>query len=450
MSHVCWQVAQGADTIGGTVIVLAADGWRLVLDLGSLYTPAQPVFDSRLRPRGIRDLQRLGRAPVVPGLFTDHQGVDSRLAVAISHAHFDHCGLLPYVRSTVPVWMTAETRRLLTALPDAGLGPEIGALDLRTACPGEPIRWGPFTLTAVLVDHDVAGACAWLVEAPGGRLAYSGDLRLHGRRPYLTWAFARRARDFQPDVLFLEGTRVRAAPSPETEQPELGEEAWAGALARCLETAPAGAYIAVYPMHTERVQALQWAVRMVGRRLMLTAPTAYLYAAMHGQVACSAVLGGDEDTWTPAVRQWLTAQRLPVWLPQQLHGQERAWVVELPYERLTAWVDIRPADGGLYIHADANPGGPFDPAWANLLHWLDVFGVRLIRLSASGHATPSDLQALLTVVQPRWLVPVHTLAPAALGAPHIRRLLVQPGQVYTASGQVCNGMSERSEGGPDG
>ncbi|MCL6594425.1 MAG: hypothetical protein K6T31_10645, partial [Alicyclobacillus sp.] len=344
----CWQVAQGVDTIGGTVIVLTADDWRLVLDLGNLYTPALPVFDERLRPRGIRDLQRLGRAPAIPGLFTG-EAADSRLAVAITHAHFDHCGLLPYVRRGVPVWLTAQTRRLLTALADAGLGPDVGALNLRTVRPGEPVRWGPFTLTAVLVDHDVVGACAWLAEAPGGRFAYSGDLRLHGRRPQLTWAFARQARAFNPDVLFLEGTRVHTASDPTVQAVELGEEQWAVALARCVQVAPAGAYIAVYPMHTERVRALAWAAHLAGRRLMLTAATAYLYAALHGQTACCAVLGGDEDTWTPAVRQWLAAQRLPVWQPQQLRGLESDWVVELPYERLTAWVDIHPAAGALYI-----------------------------------------------------------------------------------------------------
>ena len=41
---------------------------------------------------------------------------------------------------------------------------------------------GPFTVTPYLVDHSAYGAYAFLIEADGKRLFYSGDFRAHGRK----------------------------------------------------------------------------------------------------------------------------------------------------------------------------------------------------------------------------------------------------------------------------
>jgi mRNA degradation ribonuclease J1/J2 len=42
---------------------------------------------------------------------------------------------------------------------------------------------GDFQITPFVVDHSAFGALAFLVEADGKSLLYSGDLRWHGRKP---------------------------------------------------------------------------------------------------------------------------------------------------------------------------------------------------------------------------------------------------------------------------
>ena len=45
----------------------------------------------------------------------------------------------------------------------------------------QPFTFGEFTITPYLVDHSATDAYAFLIEAEGKRLFYSGDLRSHVR-----------------------------------------------------------------------------------------------------------------------------------------------------------------------------------------------------------------------------------------------------------------------------
>ena len=44
------------------------------------------------------------------------------------------------------------------------------------------------------VDHDAYGACGLLIETPEMKIAYSGDLRLHGYRERIHWIFAKKVK----------------------------------------------------------------------------------------------------------------------------------------------------------------------------------------------------------------------------------------------------------------
>lgn len=46
--------------------------------------------------------------------------------------------------------------------------------------PTQPFKIGDFTVTAYPVDHSAFDSMAFIIEAEGKRVLYSGDLRLHG------------------------------------------------------------------------------------------------------------------------------------------------------------------------------------------------------------------------------------------------------------------------------
>lgn len=107
-------------------------------------------------------------------------------AVALSHLHPDHCldmcgfyvvrkyhptGAFPVIPVFAP---DGAGHYLATAYGDNDGAGMTQQFEFREWVPSEPVRVGPFTITAVLVDHPVA---AFAVKVSDGRstLVYSGD-----------------------------------------------------------------------------------------------------------------------------------------------------------------------------------------------------------------------------------------------------------------------------------
>lgn len=169
---------------------LAADGERLVLDLG---LPLEAEVDDAAPPQ-IDGLTAAGPPP---------------MALILSHSHPDHYGLASHANPSVPVYIGEAAHRILREA--SFVTPGEYSLDptgfLRN---GEAIHLGPFAVTPFLVDHSAYDAYALLVEANGRRLFYSGDFRTHGRKHRaMDHLIANPPRDI--DALLLEGTHVRAA-----------------------------------------------------------------------------------------------------------------------------------------------------------------------------------------------------------------------------------------------
>jgi ribonuclease J len=170
---------KGSHEIGGTCIQLTAGKTSILLDAGlPLSAESQPV-----------DLS--------------HLNVD---ALLVSHPHQDHFGLMATLPPGTPVYIGKLARSLIDAT-QVFLGKDRYALDFHDFKAWQPFTIGDFTITPYLVDHSATDAYAFLVEAEGKRLFYSGDLRSHGRKGILFENLVKRQIP-DIDVLFLEGTML--------------------------------------------------------------------------------------------------------------------------------------------------------------------------------------------------------------------------------------------------
>lgn len=429
MGQTSWQFYRGIDTIGGTVIELKNENHRLIFDMGRIFNPAVPIFDAANPARGIHDYQAMGIAPRIPGLFedgTEAPGVET--LVAVSHSHLDHTGFLPYVRKDIPVLMHEHTYRLLKAL-DAVLDGPRQLLDYKPVSFGSVTEFGPFTLTMIQVDHDTPGAAAFLIEAPDVRFVYSGDLRLHGAHPEWTVSFGEQARAFQPDVLFIEGTR--ALNEDNSTMPFEAE--LVDMLCESIPQVEAGIYFSYYPRHPERLKSFVEAAKRTGRKLLVQAPHAYIYETFGGDLTGCAIYGGGRESWTEEARNWVEAKGFEVVSPAQLHGNESAYIVNFDYDRFRDWLDIGVASGGMFIHSNGSPLGPFDPAWNNMRNWLEKLGLTFKSIGSTGHGARGDILSIIDTIQPRVLMPIHSLQPQRIGLPTVNRIMPQYGKVYTVA-----------------
>jgi ribonuclease J len=198
-------IHRGTKQIGGNCAEVIAGKTRIILDVGLPLDYKDTKFIDRRTPRKPRSYfpSTDPHVPKVPGLFQEGPPV---VAILISHAHADHAGLLNYANPAIPVYCTEGTSKMLMAGSIFANQVKLERSREREIAPIEPTRIGDFVVTAYPVDHSVLGSVAFLIEADGKRLLYSGDLRLHGRKPGMVRQLLAGVASKPVDVLMMEGT----------------------------------------------------------------------------------------------------------------------------------------------------------------------------------------------------------------------------------------------------
>jgi ribonuclease J len=214
--------------------------------------------------------------PAVPGLA---DGTDaSLLGVLISHPHLDHYGLIDQVHPSLPVYAGREAAALVGAARFfSPMGPALKPT--RHLRDGEPLHLGPFTVTPYLVDHSGFDAYAFVIDAGGRRLLYTGDLRGHGRKAALFERMVA-APPAGIDTLLLEGTHVRASASEDDARPAQTESEVEADLAATFRACTGLPVVVSSAQNIDRLVTVYRAARRAGRTLLIDLYTAAVVQAI--------------------------------------------------------------------------------------------------------------------------------------------------------------------------
>lgn len=199
-------IYRGTHEIGGSCVELGTDKSHILVDFGiPLVSDTREPFDSKiLIGKTPHDLKKLKILPDIKGLYkNEEKGID---AILISHSHLDHYGFLRYVHPEIPIYMS-EGAKILVEVSNIFTPCKIGKLNVRVLNKHQKLEVGDFTISSYLVDHSAFDALAFMIEADGKKVFYSGDFRAHGRKSILF----RQMIDHPPggiDCLLLEGSMV--------------------------------------------------------------------------------------------------------------------------------------------------------------------------------------------------------------------------------------------------
>lgn len=132
MSGITLTPLDGADTIGGSKLLLEYDDRGVLLDFGLNFARTNMYFEEYLRPRtttGLLDHVTMGTLPDVKGLYRkDLMHPDLELSgrkvkrvdvVLLSHGHIDHSGDIGFLRLNIPVAASAMTAAIAKAAQDS-------------------------------------------------------------------------------------------------------------------------------------------------------------------------------------------------------------------------------------------------------------------------------------------------------------------------------------------
>ena len=174
-------IHRGTNEIGGSCVEISTTTTRILIDIGL------PLNSIIKKPEDLKQY---------------YPNIDGDInAVFISHYHQDHHGLVSEIDPSIPVYVSAGTEKMF------GINVAFMNLtkpeNLQIIKQGTPVSIGNIKITAFTVDHSAYDAMAFLIEADGKRILYSGDIRTHGVKGRLYKDLPQNV-----DYLILEGTNI--------------------------------------------------------------------------------------------------------------------------------------------------------------------------------------------------------------------------------------------------
>ena len=323
-------------------------------------------------------------------------------AIILTHGHEDHIGGMPYLlrEAQAPVHGTSLTLGMVEGkLAEHGLRLPPGSRPLRD---GEVLEAGALRVEPFHVTHSIPGCLGYAVHTPVGTLVFTGDFKfdltpVDGEVtdfPTLT-----RLGNDGVLALFCDSTNAERAGFT-------GSERQAGAaIDRIMAEAEGRVLVTTFASNVHRIQPVVNSAARLGRRV------AFIGRSVENNAQIAARLGYLHIPDGVALEAD-GVNRLP---PEQVvivttgsQGEPMSALARMASgeHRL---VDLRPGDT-VILAATPVPGNEkmFHRTIDNLYRMgTHVVYQREAGVHVSGHGSREELKLMMTLLRPRWFVPVH-------------------------------------------
>jgi len=450
----------GLDTIGGTVMALSYGNDRIIMEMGNAYDPLTDIYnkDVLYRKRSfLQDALWLTTAPKIDGIYAKNLLGDSELipaeasnintAVFISHLHLDHMCNMGLVSPLVKVYISQKALMIENSLDTIGKGIISQRNNYDFLEDKKPVKIGAIQVIPFLLNDDSFQDYSFYIKTPDLKIHFTGDLFVYGkyRKPILREIAYLKKENI--DILVCEGTsfmdsiKKRVYPNPD--EPICGTLRLLNGLytknqldKRIISIIKAHqdlCFINFYQREMSDVQDFEAYAKETDRCLVYEPDTAYLindffHRAVNIYLPDSAYYLDNDAKWLKQVLEYnhLITQK-------ELKDNGHKYLVELSYQNtleLLDYIDIKTS----YLHHSGEPLGEYDPAFKQLNMILKKTNTEYINLFDDrffAHAYPNQIQYYINAIDPKILIPVHTLNRDRFQASkHGKRILVELNHSY--------------------
>ncbi len=367
------------------------------------------------------------------------QNKDRVRAILITHGHEDHIGALPFVlpELDVPIYASRLTHGLISVkLRERGL---LRNARLNVVEPHSPFRLGCFRIEFFRVCHSIPDAMGIAVTTPIGTVIHTGDFKIdHTPADGHSMDLAAIARLAGDGALLLCSDSTYAEVKGYTESEQVVGEA----LDRAISEAPGRVMIATFASLISRVQQVMDAAVRHNRKVTVVG------RSMSNNVKMATNMGylnAPPDT----VVTMNEARRLPhervIIMATGSQGEPTSALVRIANGDHRD-VEVVPGDT-VVISASPIPGNEKVVAKTidNLFRQgANVIYSRIATVHVHGHASQEELKTMLSLVNPRFFVPIHgerrhLVAHAALarsmGMPEENTFVLEDGDVLAITSE---------------
>ena len=345
----------------------------------------------------------LGVDLVVPDIsYLEERGEHVR-AILITHGHEDHIGALPFVlpRLKVPVYAPRLAHGLISVKlheHQATRGATVEIIE-----PGKSYQFGQnFQVTWFRVCHSIPDAMGLAIETPLGVVIHTGDFKIdHTPVDGQTIDLAILARYGSQGVLLMLSDSTYAEVPGYT----LSEKVVGGALDRAVGEAPGRVLVATFASLISRIQQVIDAGARHERKVSVVGRSMVDNIKMATEM-------GYLDLPPGILIPISETRKLPpqevVLLTTGSQGEPTSALVRIANKDHR---DVRVMEGDtVVISASPIPGNELlvDRTIDNLLRQgAKVLYHRIALVHVHGHAAQEELKLVLSLVRPRYFVPVH-------------------------------------------
>lgn len=427
-------VYRGTHEIGGNCVELRTASTRIVIDVGMpLVDKNGESFDSQtLEGKSVQELLDDGTLPPVPGLFDEQPSPD---AILLSHAHCDHTGLIKYTNKNIPVHLSYGTSDMMYVALKFARQAGAGGARQRKFKAGESFQIGDFKVTAHSVEHSAFDSMAFIIEAEGRRILYSGDLRCHGRKPGMARDLIAAANERPIDAMVMEGTHAGARQKRTLTETGLEENIVP------IIAGTAGIVLACFsPLHVDRLVTFYKATLRAGRAFVADPYAALVMnkAAQYCNIpdparerAIRVYYNRDFETGYARknlkyVYEMFRSNRISL---DELQSTPERYLMIFRPRMLEADFEDRLPQNACCVYSYWE-GYLEKPHWLRLREQLRLVGGEFKKAHTSGHMVPDDLRQFVHAINPGSLVPIHTFDPAYFCDIHRNVVLLSDGEVF--------------------
>ena len=323
--------------------------------------------------------------------------------IVITHGHEDHIGALPYILSRLapPIYATKFTRELiLVELKQRGVKTDA---KLNLVSPGSRISLGNFTIEFFSVCHSIPDCVGLIIHTPLGIVVHSGDFKID-----YTPVISEATNFNQLASLGAKGVLLLLSDSTYAELPGYtpSERVVRDTLDRIVSEAKGRVIVTTFASLVSRVQQVFDVAVKHGRRVFIIGRSMKEIVSMALKTGYLTAPPGitcrlDELKTLPHNRV--------IVLSTGSQGEPTSALVRMANRDPSSRVQIVPGDT-VVISATPIPGNEMLVSKTTdslFRQGANVIYDKLAQVHVHGHGSQEELKLLLSLVKPKFFVPVH-------------------------------------------
>ncbi len=376
----------GLGEIGLNMMVIQHGSHMVIIDAGLMFP----------------DDYMLGVDLVIPDFSYLRENRDKVKAVILTHGHEDHIGAMPFLLKEfpVPVFGTGFTLDLLREKLKEHILPQNA--DFQTVIPGEIHEIGPFKVEHIRVNHSIVDGAGLALETPEGLILHSGDFRIDPTPvDEQTTDLIRFAHFGEKGVLAFFSDSTNA----EKEGYTLSERDVKKTLRDFFLTCPGRLIVASFASNITRIQEVISLAEEFGRKVVFNGKSMITnvgIARAHGFIHYS------EDLEITEKKMKSLPDTQVVVITTGSQGEPMSALSRMARDQHKG-IKIHKGDT-IILSSRFIPGN--EKAITSVINKLYALGADVIYenvsdIHTSGHARQAELKVMLSLVKPRYFIPIH-------------------------------------------